>query len=136
MPHPFKEFSDVLRIFTAEILESEWIGCIEVVAKLDPLFRFQWTIDLEDLARSGLDMGEVLHCHVEIGIPPMEILFFSEKLNRSIKMPETVGRDVELGMQIASGKVMPSFNADLDVLRLYFQSLERLDAIQLAPLDV
>lgn len=47
---PFEALSDVLRIFTAEVLEGKRIGCIEVAAELDPIFRSQRAIDLEDFA--------------------------------------------------------------------------------------
>lgn len=39
-------------------------------------------------------------------------------------------------MQVAGGEVVLPFNLDPDVLRLHFQGLKRLDAIQLAPFDV
>lgn len=126
----------MLRVFTAEVFEGKRIGCIEVTAELDPVFRSQWAIDLEDLARPGLDMRRALHRHVEVGIPPLEIFFFREKLDRAVEVPETVGREVELGVQVAGGKVVLSLDLDPDVLRLHFQGLERLDAIRLAPLDV
>lgn len=126
----------MLRILTAEVLEGKRIGCIEVATELDPVFRSQWAIDLEDLARPGLDVRWVLHRHVEVGIPPLEIFFFREKLNRTVEVPEAVGHKVKLGMQVAGGEVVLPPDIDPYVLSLHFQSLERLDAIRLVPLDV
>lgn len=91
-PDSFEDLNDVLRIFATEVLESKRIGCKEVATELDPFFRFQWAIDLEDLVRSGLDVRSVLHRHVEIGVPPMEIFFFLEELDRAVEVPETIGR--------------------------------------------
>lgn len=39
-PDLFEDLCDVLRIFTAEVLEGKRIGCIEVAAELDPVCRF------------------------------------------------------------------------------------------------
>jgi hypothetical protein len=50
IPYPFESLVDVLRVFTAEILKGKRVGCVEVAAKIDPIFRFQWAIDLEELA--------------------------------------------------------------------------------------
>lgn len=133
---PFEDLFDVLRILPAEVLEGKRIGCTEVAAELDPVFRFQRTIDFEDLPRSGLDMCRVLHRHIEVAIPPLKIFFFREKLDRAVAVPETVSREIELGVQVAGGEVVLPFNLDPNVLRLHFQGLERLDAIRLAPLDV
>ena len=126
----------MLRILTAKVLEGKRISCIEVAAELDPVFRFQRAIDLEDLARSGLDMCRVLHRHVEVGIPSLKIFFFREKLDRAVAVPETVDREIKLGVQIAGGEVVLSPDLDPNVLRLHFQCLERLNAIRLAPFDV
>jgi hypothetical protein len=40
----------------------------------------------------------VLHRHVEIGIAPLEIFIFREKLDRAVEVPETVSREIELGV--------------------------------------
>lgn len=123
-PDPFEDLSDVLRILAAEVLKGERIGCIEVTAELDPVFRSQRAIDLEDLARPGLDVRRALHCHIEVRIPPLEILLFREKLDRAVEVPETVGREVELGVQVASGEVVLPSDLDPDIGRLHFQGLE------------
>lgn len=47
----------MLRIFNAEVLKGQRVSCIEVAAEIDPVFRFQRAIDLEELARSGVDVG-------------------------------------------------------------------------------
>ncbi|MNT74367.1 hypothetical protein D3C72_2131800 [compost metagenome] len=66
----------------------------------------------------------------------MEIFFSREKLDRAVEVPETVGREIELGVQVAGGEVVLPPYLDSNVLRFHFQSLKRLDAIRLAPLDV
>lgn len=135
-PDPFKNLGDMLRIITTEVLEGKRISCVEVAAEIDPLFHFQWAIDLEDFTRPGLDMRRVLHCHIEVGIPPLEIFFLCEKLDCAVEVPETIGRKVKLGVQVASGEVVLPSDLDPDALHLHFQGLERFNAIQLAPLDV
>ncbi len=82
----------MLRIFTAEVLEGQPIGCVEVSAEIDPVVRFQRAINIEDFSRAGLNVRSVLHRHVEVGIPPLEIFVFREQLNRTVAVPEAVGR--------------------------------------------
>lgn len=81
-------------------------------------------------------MRRILHRHVEVGISPLEIFFFCEKLNRAVKVSETIGRKVELGVQIAAREIVLPLNLDLNTLDLHFQSLERFYAIRFAPLYV
>lgn len=38
MPDPVETLDNVLGIRTTKVLESEWIGCVEVAAKFDPVF--------------------------------------------------------------------------------------------------
>lgn len=135
-PDPAQDLIDVPRILTAEIFKSKRICCIEVAAELNPILRSKRAVDLEDLVRSGLDVCRVLHRHVEVGIPPLKIFFFCIKLDRTVEVPETVGCEIELGVQVASGKVALSRDLDPNLFRLHFQGLERLDAFPLAPFDV
>jgi hypothetical protein len=77
-----------------------------------------------------------LHRHVEVRIAPLEIFFFREKLDRTVEVPEAVGSEVELGVQVAGREVVHLPDLDPNIFCLHFQSLERLDAIRLAPLNI
>jgi len=77
-------------IFTVEVFEGKRIGGKEVAAELDPVFGSQRAIYLEDFVRPGFDVCRVLQRKVKVRVPPLEIFFLREKLDRAIEVPETV----------------------------------------------